>query len=362
MANQFKHATIMIIDDAEVDLLLLERILQNAGYSNLYSSTNPRQATELLRSLKPDLVCTDLHMPNMGGLEVIDAINAQVPPGNYLPVVVLTADLTPEAEQEALRRGARDFLNKPFNRTQIELRIHNLLQTRFLHLELQRQNERLEQKVLERTIDLELARQESLEKLALAAEYRDYTTGQHTQRVGTLSGLIARKLGLPSKDVELISRAAPLHDVGKIGIPDDILLKPGKLTEDEFRIVKTHIDVGVQLLAKGHSMLMKLAQEIVSTHHERWDGSGYPLGLKGDHIPVAGQIVAVADVFDALINERPYKPAWPLEKAITEIMNLSGSWFSPRIIQAFLQVLAEQDNFLTELKRGINTTFQTMSA
>ena len=351
MESLFNNATILIIDDEEVNLLLLERILQKAGYSNIHSTSDPRQGLSLAESLDPDLICTDLHMPHLNGFELIEELRQRQEPNQYLPIVVLTADITAEAEQEALSRGARDFITKPFKSSQIRLRIANLLQTRYLHLELQRQNERLEEKVLERTIELEAARLDILERLALAAEYRDYTTGQHTGRVGILSALLAEKLGMSSEQIDLIRRAAPLHDVGKIGVPDGILLKPGSLTDTELDTMKEHVEVGAKLLAHGHSKLIQLAEEIAWTHHERWDGSGYPRGLKGDEIPLVGQIVAVADVFDTLINERPYKRAWPLERAIAEMKRQSGRWFSPLLIQKLFQVLAENHDLLEDLGR-----------
>ena len=334
----FTEAKILLVDDEEINLLLLERILHRAGYTSVRSTPDPREAIEIFQEFQPDLVCTDLHMPFMSGIGLLESLQKFIDPKTYLPIIILTADLSSDAEHEALTKGAKDFLNKPFQANQIRLRLHNLLQTRFLQLELQRQNEMLEEKVKNRTIELEAARLDALERLALAAEYRDHTTGMHTKRVGDLSALIALKLGFSEEEVDLVRRAAPLHDVGKIGIPDDILLKPGKLTNSEFDVMKAHVNLGSSLLSHGQSQLTQLAEKIALTHHERWDGSGYPLGLKGDDIPLVGQIVAVADVFDTLINERPYKEPWPIEKAIEEIKHQSGKWFSPRVVAVFLEV------------------------
>jgi putative two-component system response regulator len=216
------------------------------------------------------------------------------------------------------------------------LRIRNLLETRFLHLSLQSHNETLEQRVRERTRDLEEARLEVLERLTQAAEYRDDATGQHTRRVGELSARMARKLLLGDEDVELIRRAAPLHDTGKIAIPDAILLKPGRLTPEEFEIMKTHASIGARMLSGGRTPMMLLAEEIALSHHERWDGTGYPNGLSGEDIPFAARIVAIVDFYDALANDRPYRSAWPESRIIAEIEGQSGKHFDPRVVEAFL--------------------------
>jgi putative nucleotidyltransferase with HDIG domain len=252
----------------------------------------------------------------------------------------LTADITPEAKRRALTEGALDFLTKPFDATEVLLRIKNLLQTRLLHLQLREQNEVLDEKVRERTADLEATQVEILERLALAAEYRDDDTGEHTKRVGETTARIAEALDWSQAEVELIRRAAPLHDVGKIAIPDSILLKPGKLTPEEFERMKTHTSLGAQMLSGGEFPLLQLAEQIALTHHERWDGTGY-IGLREESIPMAGRIVTVADVFDALTSERPYKKAWPVSEAIEEIQRQSGHQFDPRIVEVFLKIVSK---------------------
>jgi putative two-component system response regulator len=240
-----------------------------------------------------------------------------------------------------LSRGAKDFVNKPFQQDEILLRIKTLLETRLLYLQIQSQNQLLEAKVRERTRALEEAQIEIIERLAVAAEFRDDNTGQHTQRVGQMSALLARQLGMPDGQIALMRRAAPLHDVGKIGVPDAILLKLGKLTEQEFAIVKTHTVIGARILSGGKFPLLRLAEEIAFSHHERWDGSGYA-SLAGTDIPLAGRIVAVADVFDALTQQRPYKPAWTIGDAIAEIERQRGLQFDPGVVDAFLRVVEEQ--------------------
>jgi putative two-component system response regulator len=347
--SSLADAKLLIVDDERANLVLLERILRHAGYEHVTATDDPEEGVELFERLAPDLLCTDLHMPRLSGLEVIDAVSARLDPDSFLPILVLTADLSQQAEEEALSRGAKDFITKPFRSSQIELRVGNLLRTRQLHLQLQRHAAHLEDMVRERTIELEAARMDVLERLAQAAEYRDSTTGLHTQRVGRLSGLLARELGVDEDTALLIERAAPLHDVGKIGVPDNILLKPGSLTSEERATMQQHVDVGARLLARGRSKLINMAERIALTHHERWDGSGYPRGLAGDAIPLAGQIVAVADVFDTLISERPYKRAWPLEKAVAEMQRQSGRWFAPRLVSALMRVLAADPRLVDEL-------------
>jgi putative two-component system response regulator len=257
---------------------------------------------------------------------------------DFLPILVLTADITPETKRRALTEGALDFLTKPFDAMEVLLRIKNLLQTRFLHLQMQGQNQLLDQKVRERTAELEATQLEILDRLALAAEYRDDDTGEHTKRVGETAAQIARELGWSEAEVELIRRAAPLHDLGKISISDSILLKPGKLTSEEFEQMKMHTTFGAKMLSGGRFPLLRLAEQIALTHHERWNGTGY-MGLQAETIPIAGRIVAVADVFDALTSERPYKRAWPIADAIAEIEKQSGKQFDPCVVDAFLKMI-----------------------
>lgn len=349
MLRRVTDAKLLIVDDERANLVLLERILRRAGYGDVTATDDPEEGLALVGRAGPDLICTDLHMPRLSGLQFLEELRKRLDPSAFLPVLVLTADLTQQAEEEALSRGANDFLTKPFRPSQIELRVGNLLRTRQLHLQLQDHADRLEQRVRERTIELEAARMDVLERLAQAAEYRDATTGLHTQRVGRISGRLARQLGLDDEAVDLIERAAPLHDVGKIGVPDTILLKPGELTDDERTTMQTHVAVGARLLARGRSKLINMAESIALTHHERWDGSGYPRGLTADGIPLEGQIVAVADVFDTLVSERPYKPAWPLERAVAEMQFQSGRWFAPRLIVALMRVLANEPELVAEL-------------
>lgn len=328
---------ILIIDDQPSNVLLLEGILQEEDYTAIRGLTDSREALAVFLEYHPDLILLDLQMPYMDGFEVMKKLQACLSPGTFLPILVVTANITPEAKRRALAEGATDFLTKPFDAIEVILRIRNLLQTRWLHLQLRDQNQILEEKVRVRTFELEHTQLEILERLALAAEYRDDDTGEHTKRVGLMSAQIAQALGQTEAEVELMRRAAPLHDVGKIAIPDSILLKPGRLTPEEFEQMKTHTTLGSKMLSGGRFPLLRLAEEIALTHHERWNGTGY-MQLKGEAIPLSGRIVAVADVFDALTSERTYKRAWPRSDAIQEIQVQSGQQFDPRVVDAFSKV------------------------
>jgi putative two-component system response regulator len=338
MEENLLTARVLIIDDQPSNVALLEGILHEEDFTTFRSITDSREVLPAFIEYLPDLILLDLQMPYLDGFEVMKQLQAAISPLDFLPILVLTADITSEAKRRALTEGALDFLTKPFDATEVVLRIKNLLRTRSLHVQLQNQNHLLDQKVRDRTAELEATQVEILERLALAAEYRDDDTGEHTKRVGQTSARIAEALGWSEADVELIRRAAPLHDVGKIAISDLILLKPGKLTPQEFENMKTHTALGAKMLSGGRFPLLQLAEQIALTHHERWDGSGY-IGLREDSIPIAGRIVTVADVFDALTSERPYKRAWPADEAIAEIQCQSGRQFDPRVVEAFLRVV-----------------------
>lgn len=345
--SNLTKARILIVDDQDANVRQLEMILKSVGCRILEGVTDPRLVLSLFTEFQPDLVLLDLHMPYLDGVAIMKQLSPRISKGAYVPIVVLTADTSPEARLGALSVGAKDFLVKPFDPSEVLLRIQNLLETRFLYLRLQNQSQMLEEKVFERTQELEEAQTESLRRLALAAEYRDDATGQHTLRVGQLSALIGWELGLPEGQVELLRQAAPLHDVGKIAVPDAILLKPGKLTTAEFEQIKAHTTTGAKILSGSRSSLLQMAEDIALYHHERWDGTGYAR-LKGDPIPLAGRIVAIADVFDALTHERPYKPSWSAEDAVAEIRRQSGRHFDPRAVDAFLSIYERQGTLRQE--------------
>ena len=274
-------------------------------------------------------------MPYLSGFEVMGIISELKAPSTWLPILALTADATPETKRAALKSGATDFLTKPFDPLEVILRVENLLQTRLLHLRLADVADLLAEKLCQTNTALERSHGDLIRRLSLAAEFKDDSTGLHTRRVGELTAKLSRELGLTDYEVELIAVAGPLHDVGKIAIPESILTKTSKLTESEFTIVKTHTTIGAGLLAGIDYPPLKRAATIALYHHERWDGTGYE-GLKGNAIPLEARIVSVADVFDVLIHDRPYKRAWSVEDAVTEIKRQAGSQFDPQIVDAFV--------------------------
>ena len=330
-------ARILMVDDERANILLLERILEKAGYRNVRSTTDPETVPGLVAEFRPDLLLLDLKMPRLDGFEILELLADGASSDPDLPVLVLTADATRETRRRALTAGARDFLTKPLDVDEVLLRIANMLDIRSLTLELRAKNATLEDRVRERTRELEESHIETFERLALAAEYRDDDTGQHTRRVGRMAALLGQELGLAPDVVQMLERAAGLHDVGKIGVPDAILLAPRKLTVEEFEVVKSHTVIGAKILSGSASPLMMMAEEIAWSHHERWNGRGYA-GAIADEIPLMGRITTVADVFDALTHERPYKEAWPLERAIDEIAGQRGEQFDPGVVDAFVTI------------------------
>jgi putative two-component system response regulator len=333
-ACAFPGARIMVVDDDASNIRLLERLLRRVGYQAVVGTTDPTVAEDTYMRFNPDLLLLDLHMPQLGGFGLLSRLHAKFQ-NELVPVLVVTGDPSKESMQRALSSGAKDFVEKPFEAVEILLRIENLLETHFARRLLREQNQTLEKRVLERTEELANAELATLQLLARAAEFRDDATGRHTQRVGALSALLAETLGYPAGEVQLLRLAAPLHDIGKIGIPDQVLLKPGPLSVEERAMMERHTIIGGDILSRIEFPVLRAAREIALAHHEHWDGNGYPYGLRGAETPPLARIVAVADVFDALRNERPYRPSMPLHTVIAMITEYAGAHLDPEVVDAF---------------------------
>lgn len=334
-----KEAKILIVDDQPANVTLIEKMLDIDGYINVLSTTDPTQVEAIYMEQNSDLVLLDLNMPVMDGYQVLAKIREVDP--DYPPIIVLTAQSDRESRIKALELGARDFLAKPFDRVELMTRIRNMLEVRIMTTAMKNQNKILDGMVKERTKELNDTRLEVIRRLGRAAEYRDDMTGYHIIRMSRYSQLLALAAGMDEKEAEVLLNASPMHDIGKIGIPDNVLLKPGKLDSEEWKIMQNHVDIGVEILSGSSSALMDMAAEVAQNHHEKWDGSGYPCALAGEDIPLTGRVVAVADVFDALTTERPYKKAWPIEKAVEFLKDQRGKHFDPRLVELFLEILPD---------------------
>ncbi|MEQ1659604.1 MAG: response regulator, partial [Hylemonella sp.] len=296
-----KLACILVVDDEPANLKLLDRMLSTQGYEALVLISDPREVMAQYQAARPDLILLDINMPHLDGYQVMEQLKALNDP-LLPPIVILTAQHGKDYLLRALASGARDFIGKPFDRNELLMRVRNLLDAQLAHRLLHNQKGVLEEMVQARTRELHHTRLQVVQRLGKAAEYRDEETGNHILRMSHICALLAKEIGWDDAQCDLILNASPMHDIGKIGIPDAILLKPGKFEPHEWEIMKTHASIGARLLEGDDSSLMRMAREIALTHHEKWDGSGYPNGLAGEAIPMAGRIAALADVFDALTS------------------------------------------------------------
>ncbi|MGZ3236292.1 MAG: HD domain-containing phosphohydrolase [Burkholderiaceae bacterium] len=333
---EIQNAKILIVDDQEANVKLLEHILTSSGYTTVTSTMDSRQVFDLYRQYRYDLIVLDLNMPYMNGFEVMESLKGIEKEG-YLPVLVITAE--PEKKLRALEIGARDFVSKPFDHVEVLTRIRNMLEVRLLHKKLHSYNDILEQLVQQRTADLRNSYREAIFTLTNAAEHKDEDTGLHIQRIGFYCQELAERLGMGSKFCDEIYYASPMHDIGKMAIPDHILLKPCGFTPDEWDIMKTHTSLGAEILAEKKSPYLKMGAEIALSHHECWNGDGYPNKLKGEAIPLPARIMTICDVYDALRSRRPYKQAFDHARTMHIIMNGDGrtqpDHFDPLIFNIF---------------------------
>jgi putative two-component system response regulator len=355
---------VLIIDDNATNLMLFKHLLSKLPEIEVTTFDDPLAAVEWCTEHTPDMVIVDYMMPVMDGLEFISTFRG-LPGRHDIPLIMITADTESDVRHRALELGAHDFLTKPVDKTELTARARNLLALRRSQVQLANRAQWLAQEVKKATSEIRAreseirAREkEVILRLSRAAEYRDPETGAHLLRMANYTRLIAANIGLPQQEQDLLLEAAPMHDMGKVGIADNILLKPGKLTPEEYEIMKTHAAIGYEILRDSVSPLLKTASILAWTHHEKFDGSGYPRGLQGEDIPLHGRIVAVADVFDALTSSRPYKLAWPLERAIEFLKEGRGTHFDPVCVDAFLSdmpaIMAIRDQYQDASETSLN--------
>lgn len=326
-----EKATILVVDDTPENIDILIGILGD-DYKVKVAIDGPR-ALALVAKSRPDLILLDVMMPGMNGYEVCKLLK-QDPLTNHIPIIFVTALSESSDEAQGFALGAVDYITKPVSAPVVKARVKT-------HLALYDQKRLLEQQVKIRTHELEETRFEIIRRLGRAAEYKDNETGLHVVRMSHYARILAIKLGLPSTFCDLIFNAAPMHDIGKIGTPDAVLKKPGKLDAEEWRIMQQHAAIGAEIIGEHSDPLLQMARRIALTHHEKWDGSGYPNGLVGEDIPLEGRITAIADVFDALTSQRPYKQAWTIEATMELFDNQTGKHFDPKLVEMFKEILPE---------------------
>lgn len=343
--------TVVIVDDTPINLTLMQALIAKLGDCSPITFEHSGAGLDWCLNREPDLVIVDYMMPPPDGIEFVQRLRAN-PGRSAVPILMVTADHEKEVRYRALDSGVTDFLTKPIDRYEFSSRVRNMLALRRSHLMLADRAKLLAEEVRLATAAIYERERETIFRLAKAAEFRDPETGTHILRMASYSRLIAEKLGLGQAEQEMILQAAQMHDVGKLGTPDHILLKPGRLTPEEFEVMKDHASIGYEILKESTSPVLQIAAQIALTHHEKYDGSGYPRGLQGAAIPILGRIVAVADVFDALTSERPYKKAWELLRATDFLTRGRDSHFDPQCVNAFLSdwdgVLAIRERYRDE--------------
>ena len=333
-------SSILVVDDEPANVALLSNMLEDEGYTNVVSTLDPTQVQDILAKHDFDLILLDMRMPVMSGADVMRAL-AERDGADWIPVIVLTAQTDDQTREEALLAGANDYLNKPLRTWEVLLRIHNMLEIRQYYLMQKNRADELEEMVRQRTNAVEESKKMLIQRLSRAGEFREDETGNHILRVSLSCELLAKAIGLPPRTVDLIREASPMHDVGKIAIPDYILTKTGPLTEEERMLINRHTIVGSELVGDQGDEVMSMARIMVLYHHEKWDGTGYPHGLRGPGIPLPARIVAICDVFDVLTSERPHKKAWDAVEALNYIHDQAGHHFDPDLARAFRGIFSE---------------------
>ena len=337
---------ILVVDDQKANRELVKTALGELGYE-IVEAENGQEAVEIAKKEKPDIILMDIAMPVMNGIEACRKLKSDLETFD-IPIVMVTALGDLQYKLEGFKAGADEFITKPYDKGELVLRVRNLLKLKKYSDLLKDYNEILEREVEERTKELrkaykrlDLAYLELIQRLGRAAEYRDDETGEHTRRVGRMCEILTRALGLDDKTCRHIRYATPMHDIGKIGIPDRILLKPGKLTPEEFEVMKRHTLIGADILGGSDYPIMEMAERVALTHHERWDGKGYPLGLKEEEIPIEGRICSVVDFFDACTSGRVYRPAMDVDVVLDMLKKERGKAFDPRVVDVFFSVVDE---------------------
>ena len=336
--SDLSKCTILLVDDSKTNIDVLVQALK--GEYKLGVALNGEKAIEYVSTHFPDLILLDILMPGMDGFEVCQEIKKNSD-SKDIPIIFITAVDDLDHKTKGFEFGAVDYITKPFDDLEVKARVKTHLTLKVAQEALKNQNIILEEKVLERTIELKRTQIEIIDRLGMAAEFRDKETGRHIKRMSRYCRTLGRALKLPRSETDMIDLASTMHDVGKIGISDTILLKPGRLNEKERLHMMTHTEIGARLLSGSSSKLLEVAKIIAKTHHEKWDGTGYDDSLAGEEIPLFGRIVCICDVFDALISERPYKKAWSFDEAMAEIKAGIGSFFEPRLVKLFIGLESE---------------------
>jgi len=344
LKEQNDKPIVLVVDDIPDNIHTLSGVL--SGDYRIKAATSGAKAIQIANSKpQPHLILLDIMMPEMDGYEVCTRLKSS-PMTADIPIIFVTAKAEVIDEQRGFEVGGVDYITKPISPPIVQARVKT-------HIALYDQNLSLANQVRERTAQLESSRLEVIQRLGRAAEYKDNETGMHVIRMSHYSKILAEQLDVSKRWIELVFQASPMHDIGKIGIPDAVLRKPGKLDKDEWEVMQTHVKIGADIIDNGDSLLLQMAQEIALYHHEKWDGSGYPHGLKGEEIPLSARIVAIADVFDALTSERPYKKAWPIEKAVALLEEEAGTHFDPNLVPIFIAQLDQ----LLEIKESFKDEF-----